>query len=113
STNTISASPAPTFTLTFTNSGQNNESNVACKVTLSGSSISGSTTVPQTTAGQQSTCQVQLSSSPQPGDYTLSATAQPVPGEQNTSNNTRTTPTTFQKRNAAVARRCSSVQRVH
>ena len=34
STNTVPASPAPTFTLTFTNSGTNNETNVVCKVSL-------------------------------------------------------------------------------
>jgi hypothetical protein len=96
STNTLSASPAPTFTLTFTNSGSNNETNVVCKVTLSGSTASGSTTVPQTQAGQQTTCQVPLSSSPQAGSYTLTATIEPVPGEKNSSNNTQTFPVTFQ-----------------
>ena len=96
STNTIPASPAPTFTLTFTNSGSNNETNVACKVTLSGSSVSGTTTVPQTQAGQQSTCQVPLGSSPKAGSYTVTATVQPVPGEKTTTNNTQTFPVTFQ-----------------
>jgi CARDB len=96
STNTVPASPAPTFTLTFTNSGQNNETNVVCKITLSNSSVSGTTTVPQTQAGQQSTCQVQLSSSPQAGSYTVTATVQPVPGEKNATNNTQTFPVTFQ-----------------
>jgi hypothetical protein len=96
STNTIPANPAPTFTLTFTNSGQNNETNVVCKVTLSGSSDSGQTTVPQTTAGQQATCQVPLGSAPSPGSHTLTATIEPVPGEKDTSNNTQTFPVTFQ-----------------
>ena len=41
STNTVPASPAPTFTLNFTNSGQNTETNVVCKVTVSSSSASG------------------------------------------------------------------------
>jgi hypothetical protein len=96
STNTVPSSPAPTFTLTFTNSGQNNETNVVCKVTLSGSGASGTTTVPQTQAGQQTTCQVPLSSSPRPGSYTVTATIQPVPGEKTVSNNTQTFPVTFQ-----------------
>ena len=96
STNTLPASPAPTFTLTFTNSGSNNESNVVCKVSLSNSSVSGTTTVPQTQAGQQTTCQVQLSSAPPAGSTTVNATIQPVPGEKNTSNNTLTFPVTFQ-----------------
>lgn len=96
STNTIPANPAPTFTLTFTNSGQNNETNVVCKVTLSGSSISGQATVAQTTAGQQATCQVPLSSAPTPGSYTVTATIEPVPGEKDTANNTQTFPVTLQ-----------------
>jgi hypothetical protein len=96
STNTVPASPAPTFTLTFTNSGSNNETNVVCKVSLSNSGPTGQTTVPQTQAGQQSTCQVPLSSAPKAGSYTLTATIQPVPGERTTSNNTQTFPVTFQ-----------------
>jgi len=96
STNTIPASPPPTFTLSFTNTGQNTESNVGCKVTVSGTSVSGQTTVPQTTAGQQSTCQVTLSSAPTTGSYTVSATVAPVAGEKNTSNNTQSFPVTFQ-----------------
>jgi hypothetical protein len=96
STNTIPASPAPTFTLTFTNSGSNNETNVVCKITLSNSSVSGTTTVPQTQAGQQTTCQVPLSPAPQAGSSTVTATVSPVPGEKNASNNTQTFPVTFQ-----------------
>jgi len=96
STNTIPASPAPTFTLTFTNSGSNNETNVVCKVTVSNSSASGSTTVPQTQAGQQTTCQVPLISSPKAGSSSVTATVEPVPGEKNSSNNTQTFPVTFQ-----------------
>jgi hypothetical protein len=96
STNTVPASPAPTFTLTFTNSGSNNESGVVCKVSLSSGGPSGQTTVPQTQAGQQATCQVPLSSSPKAGSYTLTATIEPVPGEKVTSNNTQTFPVTFQ-----------------
>ncbi len=65
-----------------------------CKVTVNG--ISGQTVVPQTQAGQATTCNVQLSSSPPAGSYTLTATVSPVPGEKNTSNNTLTFPVTFQ-----------------
>ena len=36
STNSIPASPAPTFTLDFANTGQNTETNVKCRVTVSG-----------------------------------------------------------------------------
>jgi hypothetical protein len=96
STNTVPASPAPTFTLTFTNSGSNNETNVVCKVSLSNSGVSGTTTVPQTQAGQQTTCQVPLSSAPAAGSTTVTATIEPVPGEKNIANNTLTFPVTFQ-----------------
>ncbi len=96
STNTIPSSPAPAFTLHFTNSGQNTESNVLLKVTVSGTSVSGQTTVPQTTAGQSTTGQVTLSSPPPKGTYTVTATVQPVPGEKNTSNNSLSFPVTFQ-----------------
>ena len=97
STNTIAASPPPTFTFHFTNGGQNNETNVVLKVTISGSNVSGQTVVPQTTAGQSTTGQVTLSVLPRrPGSYTVTATVAPVPGEKNTANNTLTFPVTFQ-----------------
>lgn len=96
STNTVTASPAPTFTLHFTNGGQNNETNVVCKVTVSGTSASGQTVVPRTTAGQSSTCDVTLKSAPPAGSQTVTATIEPVPGEKNSANNTQSYPVTFQ-----------------
>lgn len=96
STNTIPATPPPTFTFNFTNSGNNTENNVTLKVSVSGTSISGQTIVPQTTAGEHATGQVTLSSSPSPGTYTVTATVEPVPGETNTANNTLSFPVTFQ-----------------
>ena len=96
STNTLQASPPPTFTLNFTNGGTNPENNVVCRVSISTTSISGKTTVPQTTPGQHATCQVTLTSSPPAGNYTVTATIAKVPGEKNTANNTLTFPVTFQ-----------------
>jgi hypothetical protein len=96
STNTIPAQPAPTFTLSFVNSGQNSETGVVCKVTVGGSGISGQTTVAQTSPSQTYTCKVTLNSSPPPGAYNVKATVEPVPGEKNTSNNTLSFPVTFQ-----------------
>ena len=96
STNTIPASPPPVFSLNFTNGGTNNEMNVVFKCTLSGSTISGQTTVPETFAGQSSTATVTLSSSPPPGNSTVTCTVEPVPGEKNIANNTLTFPVTFQ-----------------
>jgi hypothetical protein len=96
SPNTIAASPAPTFTLNFTNSGTNNEQNVVCKVTVSGTSDSGQTTVPQTIAGKPATCKVTLKSAPSKGTATVVATIERVPGEKNVTNNSQSFPVTFQ-----------------
>lgn len=96
STNTLPASPAPAFTLHYTNGGQNNETNVVLRVTVSGTSVSGQTVVPQTTAGQSTTGQVKLGSSPPAGTYTVTATVAKVPGEKNTANNSLSFPVAFQ-----------------
>jgi hypothetical protein len=96
STNAIPASPAPTFTLSFANTGQNTETNVKCKVTIAGSKVSGQTNVPQTTAGQSTQCTVTLNGIPPKGSQQLTATIVPVPGEKTTSNNSLTFPVDFQ-----------------
>jgi hypothetical protein len=96
STNTIPAAPAPTFTFNFTNGGANTETNVGLKVTVSGTSIAGTGTVAQTTAGQHATGTVTLNASPPKGTYTVVATVEPVPGEKNLSNNSLSYPVTFQ-----------------
>jgi hypothetical protein len=96
SPNTIPASPPPTFTLHFTNGGTVNETNVVLAVTVKGTSISGQTVVPQTTAGAQSTGQVTLSSSPPAGTFNVTATVKPILGEKQTQNNSQTFPVTFQ-----------------
>jgi len=95
-TNTIPASPPPTFTLNFTNGGHFTETNVVLKVTVSGTSVSGQTVVPQTTPGEHATGQVTLNSSPPAGTYTVTAEVVPVPGETNTANNYLSFPVTFQ-----------------
>ncbi len=96
STNAIPASPAPTFTLSFANTGTNTETNVRCKVSIAGSKISGQTTVPQTTAGESTQCTVTMNGIPPKGSQQLTATIVPVPGEKTTSNNTLTFPVDFQ-----------------
>ncbi|HEY1509770.1 MAG TPA: hypothetical protein VGF93_12245 [Solirubrobacteraceae bacterium] len=96
STNTLSASPPPTFQLNFTNGGTNSEHNISCKVTVSNTSISGKTSVAQTTPGQHASCQVTLNASPPAGNYTVTATIGKVAGEHNVQNNTMTFPVTFQ-----------------
>jgi hypothetical protein len=96
STNQIPASPPPTFTLSFANSGTNTETNVMCKVTITGSKVSGTAVVPQTKAGQSYTCQVTLNGTPPRGSQTVNATIVPVPGEKNVANNTQTFTIDFQ-----------------
>jgi hypothetical protein len=96
SSNSIPASPPPTFTLNFTNSGQNTETNVICRVTIAGSKVNGQTIIPQTTAGETTNCEVTLSSAPPKGSQTVKVEVVPVPGETKTANNTLTFPVTFQ-----------------
>lgn len=95
--NNVPASPPPTFTLDFTNGGDNDETNVRCKVTVSGTGISGTATVPQTYAGKSASCQVKLNSTPPTGTpETVVAEVEKVPGEKNVSNNSITYTITFQ-----------------
>ena len=96
STNIIPAKPPPTFTLNFSNTGQNIETNVVCKVAVSGTGISSTATVAQTTPGETTSCQVTLKSAPPTGSAQVVATIEPVPGETNIANNTLTFPVTFQ-----------------
>ncbi len=96
SSNTIPASPAPTFTLNFTNSGTNNETDVVCEVSVSGTSDKGTTTVAETIAGKPATCKVTLKSPPAKGNATVVATIERVRGEKNITNNTLSFPVTFQ-----------------
>jgi hypothetical protein len=93
--NSLAANPPPTFSCTFTDTGQNNETDVTVKVQVSGTSIKGQTVEPQTTAGQQYTVQISLNSAPPTGVHTVTATVEPVPGETVTSNNTQSYPVTF------------------
>ena len=63
---------------------------------MSGTTDSGQKVVAQTTAGETTNCQVTLASAPSPGNYTVDATIEPVPGEKHTANNTLSFPVTFQ-----------------
>jgi len=94
-TNTVPASPPPTFACTFTNDGQNVETDVVVKVSVNGTSVSGLALVAQTTPGQQATAEVTLNSSPPQGPYTVSATVEQVPGEAVLTHNTLSFAVTF------------------
>jgi uncharacterized protein YdbL (DUF1318 family) len=93
--NSVAANPAPTFTCTFSNDGTDTEHNVAVKVTVVGSSVSGQAIVPQTVPGHTYTAQVTLSSPPPKGGYTVTATIERVPGETVLTHNTQTFQVTF------------------
>jgi hypothetical protein len=95
-TNTVPATPAPTFVLNLTNGGQFTEYNVKCKVTIVGLSDTGTATIPQTTAGQTTDCSVKLPTAPTPGTYQVTASVAPVPGEKVVSDNTIAYSITFQ-----------------
>ena len=95
-TNTIPASPPPTFSCTFTNDGQNTETNVVVKVTVTGTGVSGQAVTPQTMPGHQYTAQVTLGSSPPKGTYMVTAAVQHVPGEKTFTHNSMTFQVTFQ-----------------
>lgn len=93
--NTVPDSPPPTFMCTFTNDGQDVETNVVVKVSVIGTSIRGLALVPQTTPGHEATAEVTLNSSPPKGTYTVSATVEQVPGETALTHNTLTFPVAF------------------
>ena len=94
--NSVPSSPAPTFVLSLTNGGQYTEYNVHCKITVAGLTDTGTATLPQTTAGQTTSCSVTLPSSPTPGTYQVTASIAPVPGEKDLTNNSATYSVTFQ-----------------
>jgi hypothetical protein len=95
SPNTIPTKPAPTFHLSITNGGNKSETDVVCKVSVNGTSDAGQTTIPQTQAGQTTSCDVPLKSAPAAGTYTVQATVKPVAGEKNTANNSQGYTVTF------------------
>ncbi len=95
--NTISASPAPTFTLSITDGGQTTLSDVQLKVSVQGTSVKGTGTIPLVKSnGGTATGTVTLSSQPPTGSNSVVATVVPVHCESNTGNNTMTFPVTFQ-----------------
>jgi hypothetical protein len=95
--NTISASPAPTFTFSVTDGGQTTLSSVQLKVSVQGTSVKGTGSIPIIHSnGGTATGTVTLSSQPPTGSNTLVATVVPVHCESESTNNTLTFPVTFQ-----------------
>jgi hypothetical protein len=95
-TNTVAASPPPTFSLNVTNGGQTTLAGIQLKVQVVGTSVKGTGTITSTNAGQTTSGNVTLSSTPPSGTYTVNATVVPVHCETNTSNNTLSFTVTFQ-----------------
>jgi hypothetical protein len=90
--NRIPSTPLPTFDVTFTNGGENDETNVKVTVEISGvgAPIKAQTVVTNTTAGSQSTASVPLTKAPPTsGPVTIKVTIEKVPGEQTLDNNTQ------------------------
>ncbi|HTX32984.1 MAG TPA: CARDB domain-containing protein [Solirubrobacteraceae bacterium] len=95
SATTLPTGSAPTLTCQVTNGGTNTETNVIVSASVSGTSITGQGTIPQTQAGQQYNVQITLSKAPPAGTYDLVVDVHAVPGETNLSNNKQTYPVTF------------------
>jgi CARDB len=92
---TLPSGSSPTLTCTVTNDGQNTETNVVVTASVSGTSVTGQGTIPQTQPGQQYTVQIPLSSTPPAGTYNMTVTVQHVPGETSFGHNTKIYPVTF------------------
>jgi hypothetical protein len=96
--NRIQASPNLTFTVTFENQGENDETGVVVRVEITGAGapIKAQTTVPTTSAGSTATAEVPLRRTPPVGKpVEIKVTVDPVPGEVDPSNNSRTYPAIF------------------
>ena len=85
----VTANPAPTFTLSVTDQGNFTESDVVCKVEVVGTSIYGTKVIPSIAKGQTTTCAVTLRSAPPQGSYTIKASVEKVPGEKDLTNNSQ------------------------
>ena len=89
--NKVPAKPPPTVTVKFTNQGDNIEKNVTVTVKLTAPGtkpVTAKQTVPQTTAGSQTTVSIKLPTAPAAGTVgTLDVAVAPVAGEKTVDNN--------------------------
>jgi hypothetical protein len=96
--NRIPASPNLTFTVKFENQGENDEQAVGVKIEITGAGrpIVARTVVPRTSAGSSATAEIPLRQQPPIGQpVQIKVTVEPVPGEADLSNNTKTYPAIF------------------
>jgi len=99
SANRIAASPPPTFTVNYTNSGENDEKGVQVQISITGAGapINLTKTV-DTSAGESGSAELALTTAPPTGQpVTIKATIRPVAGEKKTDNNTESYPAVFTK----------------
>jgi len=99
SANRIPSSPPPTFTVNYTNSGENDEKGVQIQVSITGAGapINLTKTV-DTTAGESGSAELALTTAPPTGQpVTIKATVKPVAGEKKVDNNSQSYPAVFTK----------------
>lgn len=92
-TNRVTAGTSPAFTVKVLNQGQNAESDVPVKVSITGAGapIEETKSIARSPAGGSSTIDIPLKSPPRAGaPVTVKVTVVPVPGEKTISNNTQT-----------------------
>jgi hypothetical protein len=99
SANRIPSSPPPTFTVNYTNAGENNEKGVQIQISITGAgSPINLTKAVDTTAGESGSAELALTTAPPTGQpVTIKATIKPVPGEKKTDNNSQSYPAVFTK----------------
>ncbi len=95
STNTVPAKTTA-FVVNFTNSGASDEVNTVCKVSITGTGVTGQGVIASTTPGNNYACTATLKTSPPAGTYRVVATVEKVPGETNLTNNSLSYTVEFQ-----------------
>jgi hypothetical protein len=96
--NTVPASPPATFTVNFSNTGENTETNTTVQIsvtTSSGTTISTQAVQATTQAGQSYNLQIKLPKTPATGLAQVTVTVEKVAGETNLTNNSAQYPVTF------------------
>jgi hypothetical protein len=96
--NRIPASGDLSFTVTLTNAGENEESDVPVKLSITGAGrpINAETTVDSTQPGESATAEIPLNQTPPVGTpVTIKVTVDKVPGEDKTDNNSESFPAVF------------------
>jgi hypothetical protein len=97
--NRIPTNPPPTFTVNFTNAGENDETGVKITVSITGAGapINLTKTV-DTSAGESSSVELPLTTAPPTGQpVTIKASIAPVAGEKKVDNNAQSYPAVFTK----------------